>query len=708
MDKFLKEVLGNHHDSFATTNIKKGIFDVRVANQFSIESNGLTREVNRSDKIGLTAVDFEKQVNIIGNHTDFSGVNKEFIGASDQLNVVGAVNAMVVNNLIQKQAVVKFSRTLDTYISADSHTAFLLNMLVSWLKATLRDINVAAGVHQHSQGLTLTRRNYKDSHITVTKYEGEAENVDINIPLHEPNNIQLSAMTTYTYNVSGDEAVSTRKHVVCLPKCSDQALRYYAKHLLGRDRESALNFEFLIPGVALNDIAVYDTAGTGKFVPPELDEEMNIYANSFLQWELIMKYTSLNRVERHLGAAFQILCDCTFRATCDVAEGFAYRLVPTQIFIPAPAYSRARMPSLLMGSPYIKPESTNIIDMYNADTPIKYLMAYGVLNYYADAGLYLAATHTTKMFPHHRAGLGSMMNMVPELGNVSTQLAAARSYSLGMAAPHMNYSTTGVMYNMTQYFEYDLPVNYVFCDKQMSKEDSAYEFDGEVFVTGKREMQPVSLIGMYGRARDDINHIRHFGPQIKHTFTQEGDYLSLDEALIVATIYRIAEHDISMLRFDSEAPFTAWAALSSPALSAKQMHPRWHKRDMYEVVGVHRRRSWRISMPETAISLKGQSIKMTVTNTRMFISPADRKVPTKYDTYDGVLPVTLPRMTVKVPAGGAYIDVKSIPALRSDKLEPVDFGEVERISTENPPSQPAARPENQTVTLGEALDSGAH
>lgn len=688
MDLFARDLVGSDWIDHSTATVEKGAFDVRWQNLFMIRHNGVEREVLRKDKIGFTSIDFKKRVVMVGSHTDYSGIDKEIIQSDGQLCIDTGISKMVAANMVPRNAALSISNSFAVTGMADSHVSFIYNMLVSWAKAVVYEANQQNGIEQPADQVRVMRRNYQDRHITVTKYEGEQALTDVYINLDKPNDKVLGPMHRYKTNVGRDDDINIRPDVVILPDGNEHDMHFYVTHLLGREEESAFNFEAPIEGIdSINRVSFIYPAYMGTLTLRKDQYDKSYYVQARLIWDLIIRYVSVNRVERQLGAAYQALSDCMYRALPDVAEGFAMREAWTNIYLPKPAYSRGKIPVSVQGDPYVSPSDSHLLTLTEYDKPIKYLILGGIMNYYASAGQYVAALHLRKSYPGLDYAYGYMCAKIPALTRPGTALSAARNIATGRIPPHMNYQQTGVVYDIRGYFRYEGQIHSVVEENLKSEEFVDYEFDGDRLITGTKHYPPVPLYGLYGLIRGDMRHVDHLRSNVEFTFKRT-TRLTERELMVVANIYRLAEYNVKVEHAESGKIKQPWTSLDSPAINPMQVAGKWNRENIYYLEAISQRKNPRLQMPDPARGTIGQSISMTVSNLDIAITKPNRRHVLTYDNRYCVEEAEIPDIQIWGDVGIETVAITTLPA--EEIVDVQDFRPVGRevVGGPHPPPEP--------------------
>jgi len=511
-------------------------------------------------------MDFKKEVKTVVGHHDVRGINKRFVRAD-----IDTVDTVALRTFVAKAYAVKTDlRTSWTYSAeytppVDSHVAFILNMLISWYKAVLWQAGRATGKSRPAENgvcatVVLTRYNYADSHVIVSRLQDEAAKVQVEVDIDEPSFVDPAGddpVDNFSFNARSPE----RQEVVLLPSISESAYTWYIKHLVPRRNTTALNFDITVPGVSIANLALRTTSGND---PQYADSSALNWTDAESMWYWLASYVTENRVESHFAMAFELLSALAYRPVADTAEGFLYSTLPTVAHIPQPHYYRARFPGLLEEEPWMVPhDAHDMLLKAGADAHALLAMA-GLTNYIAHIGVtatliegHLAEPNAklAAMFAKH-AHLHMERPVEHRAGGVFTVIGRETRTHFA--------SGCGVVYPTDQLLS---APRWPFARKTSDDADTyGFDINEAGLSAADRFILPASPALLYGKASEQLTALCHCRPMQVWSLDRGRDTeLSVESAYSLANIYRLAGYDtaVSVVQTgDYIKPYSCLSAMS--------------------------------------------------------------------------------------------------------------------------------------------------
>jgi hypothetical protein len=561
-------------EAFKTVPVKGG-FTVAAENNVRLHAAGCMYGTSFSSAVKFTALGFDKRSVTTDTHSDISGINKRLVKPeSDQIDHE-ALRALVVKmSGIKADIRTSWIDQVDSVPPVDSHVAFILNMLISWYKAlmyrTSANEDRREGDANTPPVMVVRQYNYSDSHLTVSKGEGEGEVQDVDISLRPPNDLDPEGddapdQFAFTY------AAPAKTDVLLLPHISKQAYTFYVTHAGGRNKTSALNFECKLPGVEMSKLAVRNTTPGSSILYAPI-EEMD-WTDDGSMWYWLCEYVNVNRVENHFAVAFEILGSLCYRPVADTAEGTLYRESDTLVYVPRPSFYRARFPGLLDGEGFSIPHDSRDLVLKASGKAHQQMQLAGVINYVAHIGLVACAAEGLAITDDPKQATGMSASINHWMWKVKESRVGAVSAVLGRDIFTVLPPETGVVYPVMEVLE---AARFPFAVRSTDESDvSGFDYIEGAGLKFNNLYFPASPALLYGKCSDQLMWLSTCRPMHEFTFRDGRDtILDLDTAYRLANMYRLSGCDVvlqDVQRGTEVRPFSSLDAihLAPPSMEFK-------------------------------------------------------------------------------------------------------------------------------------------
>lgn len=356
--------------------IAEGRFTLVNNTLITVTKDGRHYESDLSLAADFSVTGANKRMQSLPGYSDYSGINRQFMSVEGVFDT-GAALAEFARSGIEKRLIKEDTISILTrQTKADSHEAFLMNMLISWLKAdTYRNCN------GKEMEFKVRACGYESSHAKFN-YTGIEKDSFIECELGPPvgsdsMRIDWALRTSQNY--------WDRPYVLHYNASGEGQEKFYLMHTLGRDRTDNLNFEININGIDTSLLALDPLNGDGK-LPADID---NIpWDKADILWEWIMDYVHLNRLQQQFAAAFEVLGAIAYQPQWSSLEACVWQKAQIVVVLAEFSPTRARIRGSLEGEPFIPSAMSQEFSLREGKAPNTYLMSSALMNYYMWYGYY--------------------------------------------------------------------------------------------------------------------------------------------------------------------------------------------------------------------------------------------------------------------------------------------------------------------------------
>nr|UVG55923.1 putative capsid protein [Poaceae Liege totivirus 2] len=467
----------------------------------------------------FSAAVFNYNVTEVPVSTDFSGINRRFIsddGTYDFAQAANEFQRMVPGLRISRTEIEALARSS---IVDDSHEAYILNMLISWFLATI--YKQSNGIGKVAQ---VKKRVYSDSHVEIPFSGAEADvlvDYSLGPPVDSFPDVDIVQRMSSTY--------WEKPLVLRYPGESRKAATFYLMHLYGREKRSSISADIDIPAVDFDNLSL-DPVG-GKFYAFNPDDVE--WDNPTMMWVWIRDYVVLNRVEHAFAAALELLSAMAFHPMPSFQESTVWERTALNINLARFTPTRARIPANLEGEPYKYDNEAKELMSGEALNPSLYLLAGSILNYAMWYGLYSIMDNEITSCDDWRA----------KVSTGSDSLSIIRSKDMRSAIASVLFGKEVItVCNDNAFMTFD-PRDMPFIPQLAGYK---VKEDGYPKTLPLEILHPyVSGALLHGTVSVDLRtcaHLRSSGT----VATDDAGAVSPEDACILASIYRLFGHEVSM------------------------------------------------------------------------------------------------------------------------------------------------------------------
>ncbi|BDF97661.1 capsid protein [Syncephalastrum racemosum totivirus 1] len=537
MRQFIKDSIQLSYANSRDPVIPNGIFTAVNDSIIHVAKDDAKYQADLSLATDFQAAGWDVRAHHVGTYTDYSGYNKKFVNDEGVFDQSAAMSEFARNSAQRGLLRPEHFTLLNRQTQADSHEAFIYNMLVSWLKARM---------YRDSRGdddtFSVTTHPYRDSHYVIDLGQGlNPHQIDIEIGLPvTPDRIQDANWALRT-----KDNYWSRPYVLMYNGSSELQETFYLSHVLGRTEVSDLNFDFFIPPLPANQLLLQPFNGR-EFLPDNFQDIPWDQPETLWMW--IFDYVKVNRVEQAFAAAFELLGSLAYQPQPSSAEASVWRectLAPTLArFSP----TRARFSTVLEGEPFKPYALADEFLVNESELPNQFLITSAMCNYYMWYGLYALLHNEARTRDDWRTVFTSNVDELQELYGpvmraMCISVVTGREFSSCMnegCALNVNFSRLSEIRELQKFRKVDEAA----ADRIMINAIYA----------------PVSGSLVLGTMTADFEVSAHLSSNFTlHNVNQDILENNLSEMLKVATTYRLFGYDLELENMGNYQITQTWA-----------------------------------------------------------------------------------------------------------------------------------------------------
>jgi hypothetical protein len=304
----------------------------------------------------------------------------------------------------------------------DSHEAFIMNMLQSWMRAYLYEQNayqrsgdmprLASLEESEIIGPDGTRSRVVSATgepVLIVKSSGYSDN-HVQMPgpfgmdVHEHEIILGPPVNEMEYGhvasavMRNKDNYWSRPYVLHYNAATAAQETFYLLHTLGRTQVSALNTDFALPGIDPSQLLL-DPVNAASDVRIDPDAVPWHKPDILYMWAL--EYATMNRVEHAFTAAMEVLSYAAAQPVYAGAEAQAWNSCALVFRIPRFSPTRAVVRTALHGEPYLPTGMPHEVLMRDETAPHQFTTG-TLLNYLAMYGLYCVVANEARAYDNWR------------------------------------------------------------------------------------------------------------------------------------------------------------------------------------------------------------------------------------------------------------------------------------------------------------------
>jgi hypothetical protein len=507
-----------------TASVQDGLGETKVDLRLRTQFQGLYRpkrtvvDANFSDLSGINAKYF-----------DDCGVYQNEVAMSDFLST--DVGKRVINKE-QIESVINQSVT-------DNHTPFLINMLQSYFKAYFFSVSTERGNEneEHDAYFMADFSSYKDSHVTIDHRISAQTSavIDLGPPSNKGGSLNDRNAANYF----------SKPYVVAYNANYADKEAFYIAHLHGRDRGSALNFEFPVGGIDVSTILLDRLMPFSDSISG--DPGSVNWTLAPLMWDWICDYVQVNRLEQQFAAAFELVTSLVFQPDPSTQEACAWLKAEAVIVTSAFKPTRARLRNNLTGVARTTDADLEGHLINVRTSPPSRLIRAAIMNYYMWYGLYAIIKDSAQSYDRWLDVFTSQTDVLENLYAPHMRAFAIANVT-GQEVP--TFMTTGCA------FYYD------FTNMSRLEDIIVHErHDRATEMSIKLEAiyAPVSGSLLLGTFTGDLPAVQHVKSLL--SFTGRGlsdEQYTHEELVMLATIYRLSGNEVTFRDEQALRDFTPW------------------------------------------------------------------------------------------------------------------------------------------------------
>ncbi|QGY72627.1 putative coat protein [Plasmopara viticola lesion associated toti 1] len=526
----------------------------------------------------------------------YYGYNKQYLdddGVYDPLRAIDDYSKTVPGLRLNK---VDLEALASTGGKADSHEAFIYNMLVSWLYAKIyRDTG------GKDNRLILQQSGYSDSH-TAFNYFDSGNTTSYNHAMGEPftgtkNNLGWDVRTLENY--------WDRPYVFRYTSTNVPQISFYLSHLWGRSGNGPLSADVKLEG--LDDQEVYlDPVGPIRNMI--FSNEVVPWGSPDALWLWIMDYVRLNRVEQAFAAAFELLGAVANQPMPSYQESHLWHKANLSINLAPFSPVRARVPSNLRGEPNL--HDTNAITMLSDETkaPANYITTAAVMNYTAWVGLHSMVSNFSRDMRDWRPAVESYDAEMAILATPESR-AALVSLVTGKEIFTCMNNNCHITYDLSDMANVKYIADYVPLEEEYP---AKLKLDGlPPYVSGSMIMGCVAL---------ELQEVAHLHGTYSFQISTYNDLDPVDAGKAAST-YRLFGHDTEIVHFRSMEQYPIYANRNDSTIAVHEIINRTRDFDRLKILSSSPRTGRNVDLPGAESLSNYGSVHVTIDRPTLLVLP---------------------------------------------------------------------------------------
>jgi hypothetical protein len=620
-----------------------------------------------------------KRCEINDHYTNFSGYNKKYI------TDVGTFDAMAALEEFSRVTIEKRLVKEDTYtllsqqVQADSHEAFIYNMLISWLKAKM---------YRESGGkddvFTVKTSPYKDSH-SIYALDGIDEDRDHLISIGFP--VDDDMISDNHWVLRTRDNYWSRPFVLHYNAAGQYQEQFYLLHVFGRNQVTSLNFDVALPSLDTRSLLLDPVNGRGS-LPSGFDSIP--WGSPDMIWTWIMDYVRLNRVEQGFAAAMEALGAMAVHPTFPTLEACVWQKAQLVVVLGQFSPTRGRIRTILEGEPYVPFAAAPEFVIAEGKAPARFITASAVMNYYMWYGLYAIIHNEANTRHDWRSTFSSISEELRALVSPTARACAVsaitgREYSTCMSYGSAFFVDTKDMDNVTEL-----------------KNVTALDGTVGTSVPIDAVYAPVSGSLIAGTLAGDLEVIQHLKAlQTVKTEGQRGMHYDKVALLKLSSMYRMFGYDTTLRDNHSRAERTVWAAARECVVEPASLGFDPTNMTSWSLERVVQRPGRHCDLPSLPSILHPGEVRMSYDRPMINITNWQ----TRANTLRPI--VTLAKKQAVHFLVKAPLEYNSVAFTTRKGTVPTKLKDFHTVITEAPPMKPEGRKITETMTMDSA-STGEH
>ncbi|QJW70332.1 coat protein [Erysiphe necator associated totivirus 4] len=400
---FIRSLYHFFYGGGSTPKFDKNSFSIQSNTYVTAKQGDITFASELQSTTDFLLGGFNYEVTTIPVSTELSGINKRFVGDDGMYDLQSAVLEFQRTAPGMRITRTEIEALAKSSVTNDSHEAYILNMLISWLLAKFYKDNGSV-----EGKLEIKYSGYEDSHVRMKFNDVTDEHTT---------EYELGAPVEILPDVEIQQRLATKywdkPYVLRYPATSRGAASFYLLHAFGRSKRSDINIDINLESVDFDNLYVEPIGGPSYAL--SIDDVP--WDNPETLWSWMMDYVLLNRLEHAFGAAFELLSSIAMQPKPSFQESVVWQETALQINIAKFTPTRARIPANLEGEAYrLESESSQLIKE-DVRSPVLFLICGAIINYAMWVSLYALMDNETMDLSDWRAGIQGHMGAMQVFRN---------------------------------------------------------------------------------------------------------------------------------------------------------------------------------------------------------------------------------------------------------------------------------------------------
>jgi hypothetical protein len=588
LNSFLKSLVNYKYNDTIEPKLRDGRFTVVNESRATFNVKGDKYHTNLFLQTDFSLTNFKPSVRTNHANVNFLGYNKKYIsdsGTYDFITAVEEFSKTTMGNRMTRAEAVALSAT---NIYADSHEAFILNMLISWYTAKLY-----SDTSGKDRILKLKQSGYRDTHVGIS-IQGQLTENTIEYELGSPNPASLAG-STWTFR---DATNFWSRPYVLRYNCGQAEQAYfYMAHVVGRSGQSQINADIQIEPANSGELLLDPVGGEHDL---SYKEDAIPWDKPGILWLWIIDYVKLNRVEHAFAAAFELLSTLAAQPMPSFQESTMWNNMSIVVTLSKFSPTRARVRSNFEGEPLVADTTPHEFIINDGVHPSNSLFAGSIMNYYFWIGLQATVDNYARSISKWDE---VFLAHDDELAILSGHQAhsAMISIATGKHVPTMMTESAFVSYDMTAMYGKD---RIYFTEVTDDQYPTSIQLEGiNPYVSGSL------VIGSVVGTLATTQHLT----ALQEINVDEYQQVLPEDAILLANAYRLFGNDVSLAHSRTREEYATYAAVREAVINPAQILDRTRDFDRIEVVRSGARQGRHTELP-TASTLRGTSgITLTIT-----------------------------------------------------------------------------------------------
>lgn len=601
---FLKSLINFEISKTYLPSISNAVFSL-VNNTFAVIRDGFTSyNCELELRTDFQYVGLNKKIKMVSNYTSYYGYNSKYInddGVYDPSLAFGEFSRNAPEKRFLKNDAIAL---LKSHTQADSHDAFIYNMLISYGKALLCE---HTGSHEN-RSFTAKCYGYKDSHTTVLNKFGTYMS-EVDIGLGPPVPISLAEQASWRPRL--EDNYFSKPYVIKYNAKDPQQEAFYLLHVLGRSDVSELNFDFPLPALDTNELLIDPIGSEGQVSNDFYDIPWGSPATI---WQYIIDYIVINRLQQVFAATLESFSAMGAHPVFESAEACSWQNARKVLTLSPFSPTRARLGTNLEDSPYVVSPSASDFLLTEAAIPALYLNRGAVLNYMELFGTYAMVHNVSRGRADWYQAYNSYEPNLDGLHSIYSRVISMSSIT-GHDIVTAMHQGCNVTWDLAPMLRVESIQNYV-----------SHDHVHEKGIPIKGIYAPVSGSLLLGALSGELPAVQHLKAvqEMPHGLDDPLE-LECDDAVKVANMYRLFGYDMEMIDEKTEREVRPWASAHTCVIEPLSVAVNIGKTSTFLIRDSVRRDGRSAPMPHVFSLLAGDKACLTIRTPTIKVAKMQRR-----------------------------------------------------------------------------------